>query len=131
MTIAVDRRAGLNESLLGDLTLAGAFALLAIPTAMTLSTETWSSESGAQGPLVLATGGWLLWRLRDEFKQDGKPGNFAISLVLLVGALAAYVFGRAFDFLTLEAGGAYLAGVTMVYARFGGRLIFKHWFPFL
>src|ERR1700761_3122576 len=131
MTIAVDRRAGLNESLLGDLTLAGAFALLAIPTAMTLSTETWSSESGAQGPLVLATGGWLLWRLRDEFKQDGKPGNFAISMLLLVASLAAYVFGRAFDFLTMEAAGAYTAGLTMIYARFGARLMIRNWFPFL
>ena len=132
MTIAVDRRPGfLSESLLGDLALIGAFALLAIPTAMTLSVETWSSESGAQGPLVLATGGWLLWRLRDEFKRDGKPGNFLVSIALLVVSLAAYIFGRAFDFLTVEAGGAYLAGMTMIYARFGGRLMIKHWFPFL
>jgi exosortase len=132
MTIAVDRRPGpLNESLMGDLALAGSFALLAIPTCMTLSTETWSSESGAQGPLVLATGGWLLWRLRDEFKQDGKPGSFVISMLLLLVSLAAYVFGRAFDFLTAEAAGAYMAGLTMIYARFGARLMIKHWFPFL
>ena len=132
MTIAVDRRAGgLSENLLGDLALAVAFALLAIPTAMTLSVETWSSEAGAQGPLVLATGGWLLWRLRDEFKRDGKPGNLVVSLLLLAASLAAYVFGRAFDFLTVEAGGAYLAGLTIIYSRFGGRLMIRHWFPFL
>lgn len=132
MTIAVDRRTGfLSESLLGDLALIGSFALLAIPTAMTLSVETWSSEAGAQGPLVLATGGWLLWRLRDEFKREAKAGNLVVSVALLVVALATYIFGRAFDFLTLEAGGAYLAGLTMIYTRFGARLMLKHWFPFL
>jgi exosortase len=131
MDIPLVERSRANDSMAGALVSGVALALLAIPTAMTLSAETWVSDAGAQGPLVLATGGWLLWRLRDEFKRDGVPGNLAVTIVLLAVALAAYVFGRAFDFLTVEAAGAYLAGLTMVYARFGGRIMAKHWFPFL
>src|SRR5437867_13401248 len=81
------------------------FAALALPTAIDLARQEWSRESGAHGPIVLATGGWLLWRQISRLRLAGVPGNPLLTLLLLAGALTFYVFGRAYDFLTLEAGG--------------------------
>lgn len=106
-------------------------AVLAVPTAMKLSHETWSTESGAQGPLVLSTGAWLLWRLTPQFRDSARPGNSVVTTALLLLSLVAYIFGRAFDFLTVEVIGVYGAGLSMLYAHLGGKLMIKNWFPFL
>jgi len=53
-------------------------AVLALPTVMTLADQTWSRESGAHGPIILAAGGWLLWRLMPEFRRDAKPGSLVL-----------------------------------------------------
>src|SRR3546814_8088708 len=37
-------------------------AVMALPTLLSLGRETWSTEAGAHGPIVLATGIWLFWR---------------------------------------------------------------------
>ena len=42
--------------------LIGAALLLGIPTLMNLVQQVWSTEAGAQGPIVLFTGVWLVWR---------------------------------------------------------------------
>jgi exosortase len=105
-------------------------AAVAIPTVMHLSHETWSTESGAQGPIVLATGGWLIWREWESLSSDGKSGQLAITLSLLTVAILTYVFGRAFDFLTAEATGLYLIGLAASQAFFSGRAVARNWFPF-
>ncbi|HEX4182355.1 MAG TPA: exosortase V [Caulobacteraceae bacterium] len=108
-----------------------AFAVLAIPTAVTLGDQTWSTETGAQGPLVLCTGAWLLWRLAPEFRARAEPGSPWLTALLLVPALAFYVFGRAYDFITFEVAGVYGVGLAMFQARLGARLMMRNWFPFL
>jgi exosortase len=105
-------------------------AAVAIPTIMHLSRETWSTESGAQGPIVLATGGWLIWRQWQNLSADGKSGQLAITLVLLTVAVLTYLFGRAFDFLTAEAAGLYLIGLAAAQAFFSARAVVRNWFPF-
>ena len=34
---------------------------LVVPTLVRLASEVWSTEEGAHGPIVLASGLWLLW----------------------------------------------------------------------
>lgn len=108
-----------------------AFALLAVPTAVTLGAQVWSRESGAQGPIVLCTGGWLLWRQADDFRRLGAAGNPATTAFLLALGLAVYVFGRAYDFITLETLGLYGVGLAMLYSKVGSRPIVMNWFPFV
>jgi exosortase len=108
-----------------------AFAILAIPTMVTLGGETWSTETGAQGPLVLCTGAWLLWRLVPELRDQAEPGHPLVTIAILVMALASYIFGRAYDFITMEVAGVYGAGIAMLHARLGARLMIRNWFPFL
>jgi exosortase len=121
----------LNMGLVDAWPLILAFAVLAIPTAFTLGDQTWSTEAGAQGPLVLCTGAWLLWRLTPEFRASTAPGSGVVTAALLAVSLVLYVFGRAYDFITFETAGAYGAGMAILYARFGGGVMVRNWFPFL
>ena len=104
---------------------------LAIPAAYMLGTQTWSQEEGAHGPLVLCTAAWLLWRQAPEIRRRGIPGrNWVVALGMTV-SLAMYIFGQAFDFITLAAAGLYGAGITIFYALFGSRELVRNWFIFL
>ena len=106
-------------------------AALAIPTMVRLADQSWSHEFGAYGPIILATGGWLLWRQADVLGREAVPGEDWITWAALVAALGSYVFGRAYDFIPLEVGGVYLAGLAMLHARFGLRAMRSVWFPLL
>src|SRR5471032_990195 len=80
------------------------FAVLAVPTIFSLADKSWSHESGAQGPIILFTGGWLLWRRLPELRRLASPGALWLTVSLMLVSLIAYIFGRAFDEITLEAG---------------------------
>jgi len=106
-------------------------AALAIPTVFSLAGQEWSRESGAHGPIVLALGGWLVWRQLPELRKEFHPGSLATTFATLSVALLIYVFGRAYDFLTLETGGLYGAGVALLHSRFGLVGLRRIWFPVL
>ena len=55
-----------------DWVLVAAFAVLAIPTIVRLANQSWSQESGAHGPIILATGGWLIWRELPQLRQSAR-----------------------------------------------------------
>lgn len=111
--------------------LAIGFCAVAIPTAYALSGQTWSHEEGAHGPLVLFTAAWLLWRQLPEIRRRGTPGkNWVIAIGLTV-SLTMYVFGQAFDFITMNAAGLYGAGAIIFYALFGAGEMRRNWFIFL
>lgn len=120
----------------GALRITGAWPLilglcaLAVPTLVRLSQLDWSRESGAHGPIILATGAWLLIRQAEVFRREAAPGHPLVTAGVLAVSLAAYVFGRAFDFMTLEAGGLYGAGLAVMHAIVGPRVMLRHWFPF-
>src|SRR5262245_19847954 len=109
----------IDFSLGGALPLVLGLAVLAIPTIAALANQSWSEESGAHGPIVLTTGAWLLWRQLPSFRPAAHPGHPAWTSAILVPALMSYVFGRAFDFLTLEALGLYGVGLAMLQAKIG------------
>lgn len=109
--------------------LIAALAVLAVPTIVTLGEQVWSNEAGAHGPIVLVTGLWLLWRKLPELRATAKPGPGWLTTLLLLAALPLYVFGRAYDFISLEVAGLYGVGVAMMHAQFGWAALLKNWFP--
>jgi exosortase len=111
--------------------LALGFAALAFPAVLKLGSQTWSSEEGAHGPLVLCTGAWLIWRQLPELRRDGELGQARIVFAGLCFALPMYIFGEAFDFISLEISGLYLIGLLFFYSRFGAFQIARNWFVFL
>jgi exosortase len=110
--------------------LAAGLLALSIPAAITLGNQTWSSEEGAHGPLVIVTAAWLLWRQWPEMRRRGTPGSPAIVAFGLALSLMFYIFGQAFDFITLNAAGLYGAGLVMFFSLFGAAEIGRNWFIF-
>lgn len=102
---------------------------LALPTLITLAREEWSREAGVHEPLVIATAIWLIWRDLQQWKSLPRPGSPAISAALLLPSLIAYVFGRSFDYLILEAAGLYGAALACGYSILGGAILKRLWFP--
>jgi exosortase len=132
MTVVVSRPGlRLNEVSFGAVFLAFGFAALTVPTLISLAQLSWSHEFGAYGPIVLVTGLWLLWRQLPELRRAGEPGSPWLTATILIVSLTSYAFGRAFDFLTLEAGGLYGVGIGILQSRLGVGILLKHWFPLL
>ncbi len=132
MTAAVDegaRRPRLPGA--GQILLALAAAVLAAPTLYRLGTQVWSKEIGAHGPIVLATGAWILWREIPAMLKEGRSGHPALTVLGAAVSLAVYVFGRAYDLISLEAAGLYGFGISILHDRFGVRTLLKNWFPLL
>lgn len=112
------------------------FALLGVaamagPTLVSLAQQAWSTEAGAHGPIVLATGLWLFWRSWPELERDGTPGNALLAGSLFLAMLPFYIFGRAFDFLFIEAGALFGALGALFFWRFGAAAMRRHWFLFV
>ena len=105
-----------------------ALALLAIPT---LARESWSGETGAHGPLILIVAGWLFWRQLPSIRKEAAPGSLWLVALVAGLSLAMYIFGEAFDFITLIAAGLYGVGVAIFYANYGFRALRRNWFIFL
>lgn len=113
----------------GDLALLAVALLVLAPTLYRLGTQVWSKEFGAHGPIVLATGAWLLWRRFPAMLTEGRSGSSVITFVFAGLSLAVYAFGRAYDLISLEAGGLYAFGVALLYDRFGAFTLLRNWFP--
>jgi exosortase len=104
-------------------------AAVVIPSLISIGSQAWARESGAHGPLVLITGLWLLWRERQELIATAQPGNPWLTAAGMLFSFAAYVFGRAYEFISVEAGGLYGFCVSILYAHIGLRAVLKNWFP--
>lgn len=117
--------------LLPRLPLILAIAALAIPTFIRLGQQVWTMEIGAHGPIVLATGVWLMWRSWPAMRLAGRAGSPALTILMAVVSAALYVFGRAYDFISVEALGLYGFCVAVLHDRFGIPALLKNWFPIL
>lgn len=109
-----------------------AFGLLvmAIPTLIGMGRESWSTEAGSHGPIVLATGFWLLFHNGMRLSQARRDGaNWRIVVSGVVVACLAYIFGRAYGFLFIEAAGLYAMFVCCIYRLFGFAEIRRQAFP--
>lgn len=118
----------------GFLTLANAvfavgLAALVLPTMFQVAKVSWSTEQGGHGPLVLATGAWLLWRELDAGKAEPCPGKLPIGLLLLASSIAIFLIARITGLLEIEAFAMYGALITAAYLIVGGALLRTIWFP--
>lgn len=104
-------------------------AIMAGPTFYRLGVQVWSKEIGAHGPIVLATGAWLLWRRFPSMTEEARPGNIVLTFLGVLASVAIYVFGRAYDLISLEAAGLYGFGLCVLHDRFGIPVMLRNWFP--
>ena len=106
--------------------------IFAIPTIVRLARDSWSLEIGAHGPIVLATGLWVLSRCdwsSTKTKRGGIDPFSVVSLTALLVSLAFYIFGRAYDYLIFETAGLYGALLSFVALELGFRPLVRNAFP--
>jgi exosortase len=104
---------------------------MAAPALLHLSRQDWTRDFGAYGPIVLATGAWLLWREASEVSPEGRQGSFIITCLGLLAAIPLFIVGRMLDLATLEVFGVYLAGVSLLHHIYGLAFLRRAWFPLL
>jgi len=104
-------------------------AVFVLPTMLQVARETWTTEQGGHGPLVLVTGLWALWRELKGGSVERRPGNAALGLPLLAVLLSIFVVARITGVIEVEAFAMYGTLVAGAYLLFGGALIRKIWFP--
>jgi exosortase len=117
------------SGLRGELPLILGTLALAVPTFLRLGQQVWTKESGAHGPIVLATGIWLVARKWRAMQDEARPGSLPLTVAGVAASLAIYVFGRAYDFMSLEALGLYGFVLSLFHDRFGLKVMLANWFP--
>lgn len=106
----------------------GALAIF-LPTIASLGAGPWSTEAGVHGPLVLATGIWLIFRRGEEIRAAARPGALAPAVAAMIIAVVGYAFGRAFDFISIEVASMLLFFGAVAYSFVGGAVLRLMWFP--
>lgn len=107
------------------------FGVMAIPTIIRLAEQSWPLEIGAHGPIVLATGIWLLFHIRGELVALAEKPPVALALAGFLVGIGLYVFGRPYDLLSLEALGVYVFFLASAVLILGLRPILNNMFPFI
>lgn len=104
-------------------------AAIIVPTMASVARESWTTEQGAHGPIVLATGIWLLIRQwpkqADLAPPDLGPGYY----LMLAGLTVLYMFFRVTQIVELEGFTMFAIGLTLMYSVIGGRAMRALWFP--
>lgn len=111
------------------LLLAAGTAALLIPTMVSVARLSWSTEQGAHGPIVLATGLWLLWRALPDARRVAQPGSWLLAGPGLLLTLATYLIARITGILEVEAFAMYGALLFVAYLFLGGSGLRQIWFP--
>lgn len=115
----------------GGWCLALGVAALMVPTLIAIARFSWSTEQGGHGPLVLATGLWLIAREWSSAAHLRASGRTAVVVPLMAIFLCVYVLAHITGILEIEGFAAYGAVLTTIYALMGGRWMRWMWFPFL
>ncbi|MGE8135932.1 exosortase [Novosphingobium subterraneum] len=103
--------------------------VLGVPTFGNLGRQVWTTDLGAHGPIVLATGLWLLYH--NGLRLDGTVlgGSWVQAIWPCLLGWPLYVFGRAYDFISIEVAGFYLVSFGFLWRLVGFSELKRHAFP--
>jgi exosortase len=108
--------------------IAGVAAVL-LPTMYDVARLTWTTEQGGHAPIIVATGGWLLWRELKSTHARPRPGKLWIGALALAASLVLYVVARITGILEVEGLAMYATLISAFYLLFGGAVLRAVWFP--
>ena len=108
-----------------------AAACLALPTLYDVARESWSTEQGAHGPLVLVTGLWLLFRELRSAPVVVEAGNGFLTALLIIPCLLIFTAARISGIIEIEGFAMYGVLILAGYGLWGGAVIKRLWFPLL
>lgn len=118
-----------GAELLAAAILAIGIAALVVPTMLFVARESWSTEQGAHGPIVLFTGIWLLWRQWHEAMAVARRPSALWVLILLAIFLPLYVLTRITQIVELEGYLMYANLLVVLYSVIGAEAMKRLWFP--
>ncbi|CAN5289091.1 hypothetical protein BH11PSE5_BH11PSE5_10820 [soil metagenome] len=104
-------------------------ACIALPTLFDVARDSWSTEQGAHGPLVLATGIWLLVRELRSAPVRLYRGNALLTALLLVPLVIVAVLSRIAGVVEIEGFAVYAVLIVAAYSVWGGDVLRRAWFP--
>ncbi len=104
---------------------------IALPTMFDVARENWSTEQGAHGPIVLATGLWLFWRRWPEIAADRTPGDTRLALLGFALLAPVYVTARIITVIEIEGFAMYGLLLVALYWLVGPAVMRGLWFPIL
>ena len=133
MLLVKAQRPETTERLLGwpqGIFLLGLAAIL-LPTMFDVARLTWTTEQGGHAPIIVATGGWLLYREITTTKARPRPGRLWLGALALAGSLVGYFAARVTGILEIEGAAMYAAILSAVYLLVGGALLRALWFPII
>lgn len=104
---------------------------LAAPTIVAVAREIWSTEDGSHGPIVLASGCWLLARQWPDMVKVAKAPALWRALAWMIPSLLVYLFGRMVGVLGIEVFGLMLSLYGLIFAFGGSAALRALWFPLL
>src|SRR3546814_17857097 len=102
---------------------------MARPSLLSPGRESCVEGAWAHCSMVLATGIGRFLRCWPEWVGTAQPCSPLLSGPLFLAMLPFYIFGRAYDFLLIEAGALFGAMGALFYGRFGAGVMRRHWFP--
>ncbi len=107
------------------------FGLLAmvLPTVVTMGSQYWSTEEGVHGPIILATGLWLIWRERAWLAAEARPVRGGLWTLPLAALGLAWIFSRVFGVQSVETASLYLFLLLLGVVYLGPRAMRRLWFP--
>lgn len=103
--------------------------VITLPTWHYITTVSWASEQGSHGPLVLASGLWLLVRMLPESEAVQRRPTPLWAFLAVAGMAIALLALRAAAVIELEVYALYGLFVAVLYAFRGWRAVFVLWFP--
>ncbi len=105
--------------------------VVAFPTLQYIATQSWTTEQGSHGPLVLASGAWLLFnQWRQVAHLQSRPPAWQV-MVLIVPLLVLYAISRIAAVIEIEVYALYFVMVATLFAFVGFEVIKRLWFPIL
>lgn len=116
---------------LGEFILLAGIAALCLPTMFNVARFSWSTEQGGHGPLVLATGIWLVWRERKAQRPPRTSPRPQWAAVGIAAMLLVFIVARITGILEIEAFAMYFALLLGAYLLWGGATLRALWFPLL
>ena len=113
----------------GAIALVVGILLFSIPTMLFVVRESWSGEEGAHGPIVLATGLWLLYRRWTEVSALARPAPSASVWALLALFVPLQIFARITQIVEIEGYLMYASLLVVLYSLVGIEVMKRLWFP--
>ena len=100
-----------------------------VPTMKFVMQQSWAGEEGAHGPIVLATGLWLLVREWQNARAFAKPAPSGMVWLMLAVLVPLQIFARITQSVELEGYLMYFTILVVLYAIIGLDALRKLWFP--